>query len=141
MGICIFPTTSTSSICSPLDLPQGLGRGYFFVEGESAMLEPSIKRTVAFIDGQNLFYGVHLFSRSLRYRNQTVRLPDGSQFAFLVGQEKGVDIRFALDIVRLARQGAYDVALIFSQDQDLIKQTATLQPLLNRVMYEIDGHH
>ncbi len=105
------------------------------------MLEPSIKRTVAFIDGQNLFYGVHLFSRSLRYRNQTVRLPDGSQFAFLVGQEKGVDIRFALDIVRLARQGAYDVALIFSQDQDLIKQTATLQPLLNRVMYEIDGHH
>jgi len=163
-------------------LPQGLGRGYFFVEGESAMLEPSIKRTIAFIDGQNLFYGakeafgrrfpdydpialthsicarqnewrvtaihfytgipdkqdnpfwnrfwteklammgkrgVHLFSRALRYRNKTVRLPDGSQFTFLVGQEKGVDVRLALDIVRLARQGAYDVALIFSQDQDL----------------------
>jgi hypothetical protein len=37
----------------------------------------------------------------------------------LVGQEKGVDVRLALDIVRLARQGAYDVALVFSQDQDL----------------------
>lgn len=30
--------------------------GLFFVEGESAILEPSIKRTAAFIDGQNLFY-------------------------------------------------------------------------------------
>ena len=143
--------------------------------------EPATKRTVAFIDGQNLFYsakeafgytypnydpialvnhlcvvkgwqvsqirfytgipdkmdnpfwnhfwtsklagmgrrGIHVFSRTLRYRNQTVRLPDGSTFTILVGQEKGVDIRLALDVVRLALEDAYDVALIFSQDQDL----------------------
>lgn len=29
------------------------------------------------------------------------------------------DVRIALDVVRLARQGACDVALLFSQDQDL----------------------
>jgi uncharacterized LabA/DUF88 family protein len=35
------------------------------------------------------------------------------------GREKGIDVRIALDIVRLAREDAYDVALVFSQDQDL----------------------
>jgi uncharacterized LabA/DUF88 family protein len=63
--------------------------------------------------------GVVTFSRNLRYRNQTVRLPDGSSTTVLVGQEKGVDVRLALDVVRLAREGAYDVAVLFSQDQDL----------------------
>lgn len=143
--------------------------------------EPSGKRTIAFIDGQNLFYavkkafgytypnydpkalaeriaaprgwtltqtffytgipdpgddpfwnhfwtaklavmgtrGVETFSRTLRYRNQTVQLPDGSTSTVLVGQEKGIDVRIALDVVRLARENRYDVALIFSQDQDL----------------------
>ncbi len=37
----------------------------------------------------------------------------------MVGQEKGIDVRIALDVVRLARENAYDVALLFSQDQDL----------------------
>ncbi|MBI2982021.1 MAG: NYN domain-containing protein [Deltaproteobacteria bacterium] len=31
----------------------------------------------------------------------------------------GIDVRIALDVVRLAREGCYDVALLFSQDQDL----------------------
>jgi len=143
--------------------------------------EPSVKRTVAFIDGQNLFYavkeafgysypnydvlalanfvclsrnwnlsesrfytgipdtqdnpfwnhfwtaklavmgtrGVKTFSRRLHYRNQTITLPDGTMTTALVGQEKGVDIRIALDVVRMARENRYDVVLIFSQDQDL----------------------
>jgi uncharacterized LabA/DUF88 family protein len=143
--------------------------------------EPAIKRAVAFVDGQNLFYaaknafgytypnydvsalataicqkqnwhlsevrfytgvpdatdnagwslfwtsklarmgrqGIHIFTRKLRYRNQTVKLPDGNTHTFLVGQEKGVDVRIAVDIVSLAYHKAYDVALIFSQDQDL----------------------
>jgi uncharacterized LabA/DUF88 family protein len=63
--------------------------------------------------------GVVTYSRALRYRNQTVRLPGGQEHTILVGQEKGIDIRIALDIVRLAHQRAYDVALVFSQDQDL----------------------
>lgn len=145
--------------------------------------EPSVKRTFAFIDGQNLFYaakeafgytypnydplvlarrvcqsrgwelnetffytgipalednpawnhfwaaklavmgtrGVHVFGRELRYRNQKVTLPDGTDTSVLVGQEKGIDVRIALDVVRMAREHRYDVALVFSQDQDLSK--------------------
>lgn len=63
--------------------------------------------------------GVKVFRRSLRYRNQTVRLPDGQTHTFLVGQEKGVDIRLALDVVHATRSKLCDVAIIFSQDQDL----------------------
>ena len=63
--------------------------------------------------------GVRTFSRPLRYRNQTVALPSGSTTTILVGQEKGIDVRIALDVVRLAREREYDVALLFSQDQDL----------------------
>lgn len=143
--------------------------------------EPSVKRAVAFFDGQNLFYaardafgysfpnydprlltdricqdkgwvvtgtyfytgipsatdkpvwnqfwtkklgvmgtrGVHSFTRPLRYRNKTIALRDGSSMTTLVGQEKGVDVRIALDVVRMALDNLYDVALIFSQDQDL----------------------
>ena len=143
--------------------------------------EPEVRRTVAFIDGQNLFYaakfafgyawpnyaprplaeavcrergwdltaihfytgipdpadnafwnhfwtarlavmgtrGVKTYSRRLKYRNQTITLPDGRTTTTLVGQEKGIDIRIALDVVRMAHQGTYDVGLIFSQDQDL----------------------
>lgn len=143
--------------------------------------EPSTKRAIVFIDGQNLFYAakhafgynhpnynplalaqkicdlkgwalkethfytgipdstddsfwhnfwmaklavlgtrnIRTFSRPLRYRNQTITLPNGGATTVLVGEEKGIDIRIALDIVRLAREKKYDVALIFSQDQDL----------------------
>ena len=63
--------------------------------------------------------GVKIFSRSLRYRNQTVRLPDGKSYTFLVGQEKGIDVRIAIDIIMLAHEKIYDVCLVFSQDQDL----------------------
>ena len=58
--------------------------------------------------------GVRTFSRPLRYRNQAIALPDGSSTVALVGQEKGVDVRIALDIVRYALENLYDVALIFS---------------------------
>ena len=63
--------------------------------------------------------GIHTFSRPLRYRHQGIVLPDGTESTVLVGQEKGVDVRIALDVVRLAREGVFDVALVFSQDQDL----------------------
>ena len=63
--------------------------------------------------------GVHVFSRSLRYRNQKIKLPNGQLHTFLSGEEKGIDVRIALDVIRLAHRREYDVALIFSQDQDL----------------------
>ncbi len=63
--------------------------------------------------------GVEVHSRVLRYRNQTVRLPDGSEHTFLAGEEKGIDVRIAIDVIRMAHRREYDVAIIVSQDQDL----------------------
>ncbi|MCP3902735.1 MAG: NYN domain-containing protein [Planctomycetes bacterium] len=63
--------------------------------------------------------GVYVFSRPLRYRNRTVRLPDGSDHTYLSGTEKGIDVRMALDVIRLGHTVDYDVALLFTQDQDL----------------------
>ena len=63
--------------------------------------------------------GVVVYSRPLRYRNRRVRLPDGTEHAYLAGEEKGIDVRIALDVVRMAHRRDYDVALVFSQDQDL----------------------
>ncbi len=63
--------------------------------------------------------GIRVFSRSLRYRNRTIRLPDGTMHIVLTGEEKGIDVRVALDVIRMAHQKEYDVAVIFSQDQDL----------------------
>ncbi len=63
--------------------------------------------------------GIKVFSRPLRYRNQTIQLPGGEAHTFLVGEEKGVDVRLALDIVRTVRTEPSDVIVVFSQDQDL----------------------
>jgi hypothetical protein len=48
-----------------------------------------------------------------------VTLPDGSTHSFLAGEEKGIDVRMALDIIRISHRKELDVAVIFSQDQDL----------------------
>jgi len=144
-------------------------------------VEPSPKRAVAFVDGQNLFYaakdafgytypnydvtalaravctaaswllvqtrfytgvpdarddlfwsyfwthklammgrqGIVTFARPLRYRNRRVRLPDGTEHTYLSGEEKGIDVRIAIDLIRMAHHREYDVAVVFSQDQDL----------------------
>ena len=64
--------------------------------------------------------GITVTSRQLRYQIETVRLPDGNnQEKVIARQEKGIDIRISLDVVRMARLGQLDVAVIFSQDQDL----------------------
>jgi uncharacterized LabA/DUF88 family protein len=63
--------------------------------------------------------GVVVYSRPLRYRNKTIELPDGSLHTFLAGEEKGIDVRIALDVIRKGHEKAYDVAVMFSQDQDL----------------------
>jgi len=63
--------------------------------------------------------GMYVYARSLRYRNQTVRNSNGKPETFLVAEEKGIDVRLALDTLHLAYRQEYDVALIFSQDQDL----------------------
>lgn len=51
--------------------------------------------------------GVQVFQTPLRYDR------DGW------GREKGVDVRIALDLTRLATKGLYDVAVVVSEDSDL----------------------
>jgi uncharacterized LabA/DUF88 family protein len=76
--------------------------------------------------------GVHCFQRPLRYHWRTVTLPDGSEHSLRSGFEKGIDVRLALDVVRLALDNAYDVALVFSQDQDLSEVAEELRVLARR---------
>lgn len=161
---------------------------------KAQFLEPTTKRAIAFIDGQNLYHhsraafnvthpnydvlalarticqskdwffkavrfytgtpeleddpfwhnfwakkllairrqGAHVFSRRLRYRTKQITI-DGNVHTITVGEEKGIDIRIALDCVGLALSNDLDVAVIFSQDQDMsevvdeIKKIARLQ--------------
>jgi len=62
---------------------------------------------------------VEIFTRPLRYRNQTMHLSNGKSQTILVGQEKGIDVRIAVDIIRSVLRNECDVAAVFSQDQDL----------------------
>jgi len=153
------------------------------------MIEPPVKRTIVYFDGQNLFHqakeafgykfpnydasalaasvcaqnrwtlaevrfytgvpdssasplwnsfwanktakmgqiGVRVITRTLHYRNKTVKLPDGTSYAFLTGEEKGIDVRIALDVLSGAFNQSYDVAVIFSQDQDLAEVAAEIR--------------
>ncbi len=43
----------------------------------------------------------------------------GSLIAMEVGSEKGIDLAIGLDLVRFAREGQYDVAILVSRDRDL----------------------
>ena len=76
--------------------------------------------------------GIHMFKRELRYREEVVRLADRSTITVTVGKEKGVDVRLALDVVRLALDDKYDVAIIFSQDQDLSEAAAEVRAISKR---------
>ena len=63
--------------------------------------------------------GVLVTSRPIRYRNHEIELADGTVHTVETPQEKGIDLRIGLDVARLARANQYDVAVVFSQDQDL----------------------
>jgi uncharacterized LabA/DUF88 family protein len=60
--------------------------------------------------------GVHVTTRKLRYREERI---GPNQEIVVTPQEKGVDVRLALDLVKYARKRNFDVAVLFSQDQDL----------------------
>jgi uncharacterized LabA/DUF88 family protein len=76
--------------------------------------------------------GVWTFSRPLRYQKQIVKLPDGREQITRVGHEKGIDVRIALDVVRLALEETFDVAIIFSQDQDLSELSDEIRAISRR---------
>ena len=65
--------------------------------------------------------GILVTSRQIRYRDEEIELPDGTSITVETPQEKGIDLRIGLDVVRMARNNQLDVAVIFSQDQDLVE--------------------
>jgi hypothetical protein len=76
--------------------------------------------------------GIHTFTRPLRYQNKVITLPNGALTTAPVGREKGIDVRLALDVVRYALENRYDVALIFSQDQDLTEAVDDVKLIAQR---------
>lgn len=66
--------------------------------------------------------GVYTWSRPLRY-----------SFEGGPAEEKGTDIRMALDAIRLARNGMLDVALFFSQDQDFSEVAAEIRVVAHQM--------
>ena len=49
---------------------------------------------------------------------EEVKIRDGIERSTVVGEEKGIDVRIALDVIRMVRKNKLDVVLLFSQDQD-----------------------
>jgi uncharacterized LabA/DUF88 family protein len=61
---------------------------------------------------------VAVISRQLMYVNEKATSAQGIVEKRIIALEKGIDLCLGLDATRLARLKAFDVALIFSQDQD-----------------------
>lgn len=81
--------------------------------------------------------GVHVTSRPLRYRTEYAFDENGNEKAITVPHEKGIDVRLALDIVSCAISKQFDVAVIFSQDQDLKEVVADVRKIAQSVGREI----
>lgn len=82
--------------------------------------------------------GIHVTTRPLRYRTEEIQV-DGSMTVVVTPQEKGIDVRLALDLVSCALSEQFDVAVIYSQDQDLCEAVQEIKAIgkkLNR-MFEI----
>ncbi|HRX52754.1 MAG TPA: NYN domain-containing protein [Candidatus Krumholzibacteria bacterium] len=73
--------------------------------------------------------GITCFTPTLKYRPRQFVTAGRQVITKLVGVEKGVDVRIALDIVRLARQREFDVAVVFSQDQDLAEAAKEIRSI------------
>jgi uncharacterized LabA/DUF88 family protein len=73
--------------------------------------------------------GIDVTTRPIRYHKERVDVPDGTFKIVTIPQEKGIDVRLALDLVRLARTGQFDVAVLFSQDSDLAEVVADVKSI------------
>lgn len=101
--------------------------GTYFYVGIPTTLDDAQKhiwwtKKLAFL-GQT---GVRVVRRSLKRRELRIRLAGLVNFDATVPRlvEKGIDLKLGLDLVRLARNRTYDVAIVFSQDGDLIEAVA-----------------
>lgn len=81
--------------------------------------------------------GIHVTTRPLRYRLEETFDASGQRRRISVPQEKGIDVRLALDIVRCAVKSEFDVAVIYSQDQDLKEVVSDVRDIAQTVGREI----
>jgi uncharacterized LabA/DUF88 family protein len=63
--------------------------------------------------------GIVCKTRQVNYRAYTLELPDKTRHPTTIAEEKGIDVWIAVDLISLAYRNEYDVAVVFSQDQDL----------------------
>jgi len=75
---------------------------------------------------------IEVFKRYLRYADEEITCEHGKTVTVRVPREKGIDVRIALDVVRLALSDSYDVGLILSQDQDLSEAVTEVNNLVRR---------
>jgi uncharacterized LabA/DUF88 family protein len=73
--------------------------------------------------------GISVTTRPIRYRKEAVVDAAGTSKTITTPQEKGIDVRLALDIVKAARKREFDVAVIYSQDQDLFEVVAEVKEI------------
>ena len=73
--------------------------------------------------------GVDVTTRPLRYRTEYAFDENGDEKVISVPHEKGIDVRLALDIVSCAVTKQFDVAVIYSQDQDLSEVVADIKKI------------
>jgi len=76
--------------------------------------------------------GIHVFTRTVKYSTYDITLPDGKTYSITKGREKGIDVRIALDMVGLAMEKEYDIAIIFSQDQDFPEAADEVKSIASR---------
>ena len=76
--------------------------------------------------------GVQVYSRPLRYRRRTVLDESGRPRVAVVGEEKGIDVRISLDVIQMAIDCEFDVALLLSQDQDFVELARDVRSVAQR---------
>jgi len=73
--------------------------------------------------------GVTVTTRTVRRRTIRKRGHDGATITVSDSEEKGIDVRIALDVMRMAYRRQFDVAVIFNQDQDLSEVASEVRAL------------
>jgi uncharacterized LabA/DUF88 family protein len=73
--------------------------------------------------------GIFVTTRPLRYRKEQAFDANGQIETITIAQEKGIDVRLALDVVHTARTKQFDVAVIYSQDQDLCEVVSEIRSI------------
>ena len=143
--------------CDPLKLAKhvcGLRASWklmharFYTGIPSAEYDPALRAFWGAKLAQMGRQGVVNYSRDLKYSPIEFADGMGKTQVFYQPREKGVDLRLGIDAVVLGYQDQFDVALIFSQDQDfteVVKELKAISVLKGRWIrtacaYLTDGH-